>query len=386
MKQLRVLAVIDDLITGGGAERLLASLLPALASRGVICDLAVLRECDALAGELELSGIKVIRLGLSNLWTFPRSILGLHAVCRRERYDILWGHLFFGNLNAMLVGALNSDSKVVVFLESPGYRVSPPKSVGRRVSMMIERWAGLHLADRIVAVSQAMAEDYREALGWPAIEVINNCVPVGALPPPIEPGRRGVARKRVGVPEDAFLIVLPARLVPIKGHGVLLESMATLRSEKDWHPYCVALGEGPERAALEAKARALGLQEIVRFEGVVPQSQVFELMQSADAVVLPSLHEPFGIAAAEAMALGVPTVITDAYGFKDLAGRDGAALLVKPGDSRSLAEALWRLRSEPKLRAELSEKGQARVRSLFDTPIIAAAWMKLFEAAVRSEK
>ena len=79
---------------------------------------------------------------------------------------------------------------------------------------------------------------------------------------------------------------------------------------------------------LRARAAELGLTEAVEFAPPMPHDQLFSLMQAADAVVIPSLREPFGIAAAEAMLLGVPVVLTRVDGFVELVGDSEGALMV----------------------------------------------------------
>ena len=100
--------------------------------------------------------------------------------------------------------------------------------------------------------------------------------------------------------------------------------------------------------------------------------------RQADAVVLPSLIEPFGIAAAEAMALGTPTVLTDIDGFKELVGDSNSALKVPVNDSSSLAEALWQLRSNPELSKTVSMEGKKRIQEKFDISKLATDWRDLF--------
>lgn len=103
------------------------------------------------------------------------------------------------------------------------------------------------------------------------------------------------------------------------------------------------------------------------------------MMQACDAVVLPSRREPFGIAAAESMALGIPTIVSAVDGLLDLAGDGDAALLVPPDDARALADALWRLHGDPGLRDRLSAAGSRRVRERFSASAAGGAWAKLLK-------
>ena len=82
------------------------------------------------------------------------------------------------------------------------------------------------------------------------------------------------------------------------------------------------------------------------------------------------------------MAMGIPTVVTDAYGFRDLVGEGDSAFKSLPGDARSLADALWRVHGDAALRAEVAVAGRKRIQDNFDADTIASAWHKIFAATI----
>ena len=135
---------------------------------------------------------------------------------------------------------------------------------------------------------------------------------------------------------DDFMIVTSSRFIPKKGHLVLLDALDILDREKSWLPKLVACGfVTPFLDQLRARTAELGLVGAVEFVPPMPHDQLFPLIQAADAVVIPSLREPFGIAAAEAMLLGTPVVLTRVDGFVELVGESEGALMVPPGDPRN---------------------------------------------------
>ena len=85
--------------------------------------------------------------------------------------------------------------------------------------------------------------------------------------------------------------------------------------------------------------------------------QLFPDLRSANAIVIPSLREAFGMAAAEAMLLGVPVALTRVDGFVELVGDSEGALVTAAGDPTSLAGAIWQLKSDPDLRRRAAERG-----------------------------
>lgn len=382
---MRVLCIIES-FGYGGAERLLISLLPELMSFDVYCDVVALGMPYSydLAKELEAHGIKIYRLNISHRWLIPEIVYKLNRVCRNTKYDILWGHLYFGNLYAMLASIVNPKTKVVLTLHSPpGYADSPPVKIWHYLRLKIEKFGGLFLADKIIAVSQSVAYDYKQKLGWKNIGVVYNGIHVKSLPTALEPNARKQIRNVYGIPDDEFLLVVPARYAKQKGYPILLEALGLLAKEKGWLPMCIAAGGvGVYKPEIQKQIITLGLRNNVYLYDDLPQYDLFKLIQSADAVVIPSLREPFGIAAAESMALGVPTIMSSVDGLKELAGNEETAIMVPPGDPRSLVNAIWQLHVNPELGNKIRQAGKRRVYENFDISMSASGWAKVFSKLV----
>lgn len=113
------------------------------------------------------------------------------------------------------------------------------------------------------------------------------------------------------------------------------------------------------RAQLDLIAQ-LGLQETVHHLGVVPDSELPALYRNSDVLLLPSLHEGFGLPLLEAMACGTPVIASTAGALPETAGK--AALFVDPLDLQGLADAVFRIAGNPALRAELRRRGLERAR------------------------
>jgi colanic acid/amylovoran biosynthesis glycosyltransferase len=194
-------------------------------------------------------------------------------------------------------------------------------------------------------------------------------------------------RPRRAVP----VVVCPARLVPFKGHGYLLQAAAVLAARGV--PFELRLaGDGPEAAAIGRQIRELGLVERVRVLGTVPHAALLEQYRddTPDCVVLPSLdlgggvHEGLSVALVEAMAHGIPAISTTTGGQSELLGR-GAGLLVPPRDVTALAGALGGVLASPDLQAELGRCGRRRVEEQFDATAIAGELVRRFAGEARAE-
>ena len=187
-------------------------------------------------------------------------------------------------------------------------------------------------------------------------------------------------------PRATPVLLCPARLAAVKGHGDLLEAAARLVARGIPFELWLA-GEGPERAAIERHIDERGLGERIRLLGTVPHAELLGMYRDGqvDCVVLPSLHEGLSVALIEAMAYGVPVIATRVGGVPELL-EDGAGVLVPPGDADALTEALARVLGSATLRAELAHAGRRRVEAEFEVHAIARELACRFDGATAGER
>ena len=139
---------------------------------------------------------------------------------------------------------------------------------------------------------------------------------------------------------DAVYLVTVGRLVRRKNLGSLLTALHRLGLPD---VRLLVIGEGPERANLEAQARELGIAERVQFRGFVAEETKYQLLAAADLFVLPSLHEAFGLVYLEAMHCGLPVVATVPGGHEDFLSDGRTGFLVPRDDAGALLRAMERL-------------------------------------------
>ncbi|HVS84787.1 MAG TPA: glycosyltransferase [Gaiellaceae bacterium] len=163
---------------------------------------------------------------------------------------------------------------------------------------------------------------------------------VHVVPPGIDlerfsPGDRRAARRRLGLPEEAFVVASLRRLAPRMGLDVLVAAWPEVRRARP-DALLVIAGDGPERARLESVA-----DEDVRFLGSLDEERVPDLYRAADVCAVPSRAlEGFGLVVAEALACGTPSVVSDVGGLPEAVGSLDPSLVVPAGDGPALAARL----------------------------------------------
>jgi glycosyltransferase involved in cell wall biosynthesis len=241
-----------------------------------------------------------------------------------------------------------------------------------RVRGILANLATRRFADRIIAVSEAVKKSHIDRLGIPAerFVVIPN-IPVAALLLD-ERFDRDKKRQELGV-GDPPLLTTAARLDRPKDQQTLLAALPRVLAA---HPDLTVfvIGDGPMREELERLTRELGVEANVTFAGV--RLDAVELIAASDVFCHPTLYEGFGLAVAEAMALGVPVVASRVAGVVELVADGRTGILVPPENPVALAEALTGLLGDPERRRRLGAEGRQAVVARFDS----GDWLRQVEA------
>jgi glycosyltransferase involved in cell wall biosynthesis len=204
-------------------------------------------------------------------------------------------------------------------------------------------------AAQIIATSEMEQEELVED-GVPAEKVviryngIDSRTSVGQSP-------RGAFRAKWGIPSDEPLVMFLGRLIPRKGADILIQAFSEACPKSGRLVIAGPEGEPGYRAMLEKRARDTGIESRVIFTSALYDEDKSALMIDADIFVLPSRYENFANSAAEAIAFGVPVIITDCCGIRSLV--NGRAGLVIAPEKAPLVSALRNLISDPVLYAKL---------------------------------
>lgn len=372
---------------GGGAGHASWELARQLAARGCAVDVVT----SGIAGQPAVGwveGFRVYRVksarrsiqdcGFTGAWSY---VMAAQPVCRRllreYRYSVI--HYFFGLPTGALALCTPGADRIpsVVSLRGsdvPGYDTTNrllglAHGLLRPVTRRIWR-----RADAVVALSAALREQAKRTLPGRAMEVIPNGVDATRFTPGIANGRPSAAMVR---------LLTVARLIRRKGLDDLLRAMALLNDEP---AHLTIQGSGADGAQLEKLAVSLGVQDRVSFSGFRVRERLPEIYQAADIFVMPSLSESFGLAVIEAMACGLPVVISQVGGMIEYVEDGVNGLIVPLRDPHALAQAIRRLIRDPSRRQAMGRRNAEKIRGSYTTGVVAEAYLATYERVIAARR
>lgn len=233
-------------------------------------------------------------------------------------------------------------------------------------------WRLTYEAWRVIVCSHFMVTQLVQDFSLPSdkIDMIPNAVVMPA--PPFDTVAQRLAFRRRYQPYDAPLLYAVGRLVHEKGWHVLIGALAKLRSSYP-EARLVLAGVGGFRAELEQVARAQHVFSAVTFAGFIADDERDGLYASADIAVFPSLYEPFGIVALEAMVLRCPVVVCDTGGLREVVSANRTGIVVQPDHVDSLLAGLQYTLNHPNLTQQRIETAYEEARITYAWQTIAAA-------------
>jgi glycosyltransferase involved in cell wall biosynthesis len=334
----------------GGTERLMVEMASGFDPARYRIDVAyVMPIKDALVAELRSRGLSVVCLGRPSDHG-PRWVLRLNKLLNKEHYDIIHTHMPVPAVAARLAHTGHPPSQLIHTEHNVWQRYRRPTYWGN--ALTYKRNA------KVIAVSEAVAEsiDRRWLPDEERLVVVRHGL---CLSERQEAPSRAEARRELGLPEDGLVVGTVGNLTPKKGHSILIDAFERLRVTNP-DARLVIIGGGPLEQRLRSELVARGLADVVLMTG--SRADVQQLLPAFDIYASASLYEGLPIAVVEALAAGLPVVVTDAGGTGEVVRSGVDGLVVQAGDAESLTDALRLLGADPERRAAFATAARMRSR------------------------
>ena len=369
MSALRVLHVVEAMHQGGAETLVVEHVRHAGAGvESLVC--ALNRGGPAMEAARALGARTFVLSGAPNRMS---RLIQLARLMRSERVAVANGHNPTGGLYAALAGRLAGVPVILRTEHSIHYR-------GRHSALypsLIEPLVTL-LTRRVIGVCGAVRESHAVRLRWAEsrfVTIANGISQARAA------RAREAVRNELGIAEGDRVVLTIASLTPQKAQHVLIDAFAWLRSRVPGARLLIA-GEGPLQAVLEARARASGVGDRVRFLG--PRGDVADLVGAADVFALSSVREGLPITLLEAMRAGCPAVATHVGGAAEAIEDGGTGRIVLPGEPVALGQALLELLSDPVRARALGAAGRERWARCFTAERMVSETEALYRAELRA--
>ena len=316
---------------------------------------------EARQSGAELHEISSLRRSV-HPWHDARALSELRRLVQRVRPDVVHTHSSKAGILGRAAAWAESVPCVVHTVHGVPFNIRQHALVNRGY-VAIERWAARR-CHRLIAITQAMVDAF-DAAGIASpdrFDVVTSGVDLRTFRP--RPEARERVRTEWGVPDDAVVVGLVARLDPLKGHDDLLAAYPQLRRRlRDHDVRLVFVGDGWEGNRL--RAHPLAKSGHVVFAGLVPLAHMAAVYSAMDVSVLPSYQEGQSRTLVEALLCGVPVVAYGVGGTPEVCDGGAAGLLVPVGDVGALAVAIGDTISDPIRSRRRVDHGMVHVSERF---------------------
>jgi len=282
---------------------------------------------------------------------------------KNKRYDIIHVHWPFPHIIFGIFAKTAGHSR----LYSTFYGVEI-RWLRKKFPFLIKPFSiFINKSDKITAISTHTAKEL-ENIATKKVEI----VPFSAA-----------IEERKGQLSDAGEIIFVGRLVERKGVKYLIEAIARIKDEIPHR--LIIIGDGPERETLERLAQDLGLEERVTFTGRISDGDLYRYYERCSFLVLPAVYdkkgdiEGLGVVLIEAMSYNKPVIASNAGGITDVVENGVNGLLVPPGDSAALAQAIKTLATDDMLRKEMGSKAKVIIDERFNWDKIVHELITLYQ-------
>jgi len=371
--KIKVLHIISDKNFGGGSRHVL-NLISNLDSG---FEPTLISRPSPIIAKTE-NKIKTYAVEMKSRIDF-KAVKKIKNIIKIEKPNIIHLH----SARAGILGTLAAkDSKIpIVYTEHLFTNTYVPHNKLIHVSQI---YVFRHLSKyitKVIAVSKAVKNYLVDKKMFPAdkIEVIYNGIETRCSSkklPRLNSGQVGAGKK-----QNEVIIGSVGTLTKIKGYKYLVEAIHEAMLQATGYKLQLELvGTGSDELELKAMVKKYHLENYIKFLG--QKNDIFEVMKNWDIYVQPSLSESFGLAAAEAMSMGIPVIASDVGGIPELVDKNSGTL-VEPKNPKSLASAIIKLAGDKKLRTDLGQNASAKIEKKFSLDKMIEETEKLYHKILK---
>jgi glycosyltransferase involved in cell wall biosynthesis/peptidoglycan/xylan/chitin deacetylase (PgdA/CDA1 family) len=377
MKKVKVLYIIDVFYKLAGAEKNLFEVVSML-NKEKYEPVVLCLQCGDIIKLLSNKNIEVFQLDISRIYSIPGLVnaFKLYSFIKKSHIDIIVTYHEGSDYLGAIVGSLAGVPIIISSRRDMGYRLHT-----RHVYLyrMINRFF-----DRVLAVSDAVKDIIfeRENVPYHKIITVHNGVDThyyDTMPD------NALFKKKLNIKPDRVVVGILAGLRPVKGHKYFLEAASLVVKQ---FPSTCFLVAGPADdvqyfSQLKSLVHALNIEDNVIFSGEYTDNK--EILAVIDISVISSLNEGFSNSVLESMAASKPVVATNTGGTPEAVIDGITGILVAPGDSPALAEAILRLMKDTDLRQNMGNAGRQRVVDFFDSKVMMTKTENMYEVLLASK-
>lgn len=309
-----------------------------------------------------------------------RAISSIYKLCRSEKFDVLHVHTPIAAVLGRIAGRL-AGVPIIVYTAHGFYFHEEMPPWKYRLFVLVERWCG-RLHNYLLTQSSEDAQTaVIERIAEPSnLTAIGNGVQIERFTPP-DAAYKAQVRAGLGLPTDAFVIGVVARMVKEKGIVEFLKAAIQISSQYP-QTYFVLVGDrlaSDHNASVEAELSSAQLVLGSRLQALGYRSNVKEVLCAMDLFCLPSYREGLPRSIIEAMAVGLPVVATNIRGTREEVIHGETGLLVPTKDADALVQAFTQLITDPENCRRMGQMGRKRVVEIYDESRVVASQIEIIK-------
>lgn len=360
----------------GGIQQQILSLFSAYNKEVINPIFCCLDAKDEIGSEIENLGTEVISLNRPRSNKFSASIvIELYKLMKKRHIHVVRTHGYRANLYGRIAAWMAGVPVIIASIHN-NYRKD--KRLERRIANRILA----RITDRIITVSESITNDVikYDKIDPSKILVIPNGVDTVKFAPREKSEK---ICKDLSIKEKDKIIGFVGRLVPAKGIEYLIEAASYLKKQYE-NLKVIITGDGYLLDGLRQKAEELGINDIIVFTG--KRRDIPDILSCINIFVMPSIAEGLPNSLLEAMAMGKPVIATEAGGTPEIIKNEFNGLLVPPGNSKGIAEAIMILFENTLLAANISQKARDFIIENYGITAIARKWESLYQSLLTEKR